>query len=126
MSICWISGSPLSENLHQGISIKRSAGLGELEPLPYWGFEDLYHKAGTKLGKTLYVIAERKQEGAVEYFRYSEFLLLEGFRQNRFIEAIESGNVLVDFDARTGHNHGTKFRLKQNCYSSLYESVKSI
>lgn len=107
-------------------AVERRRGLGELEPLPYWGFEDLYHKAGTKLGKTLYAVAERKRVGGVEYFRYSEFLMLEDFRQHRFIQAIESGNVLVDFDARTGHNHGTKFRLKQNSYSSLYDSVKAI
>lgn len=28
---------------------------------------------------------------------------------------------LVDFDARTGHNHGTKFRMRQNCLPDLYE-----
>lgn len=31
------------------------------------------------------------------------------------------GNILVDFDARTGHNHGTKFRMRQNCLPNLYE-----
>ena len=36
---------------------------------------------------------------------------------------MESGYVLVDFDARTGHNHGTKFRLKQGHWADLYSSV---
>lgn len=106
--------------------VESRAGLGEINPQPYWGFTDLFHKAGTKLGKTLYAIADRKQANSMEYFHYSEFLMLEGFQLNRFINAIETGDILVDFDARTGHNHGTKFRLKQNCYRCLYESVVSV
>jgi len=27
--------------------VERKIGLEELDPQPYWGFEDLYHKAGT-------------------------------------------------------------------------------
>lgn len=30
-------------------SVKKRVGLNELDPQPYWSFEDLYHKAGTKL-----------------------------------------------------------------------------
>ena len=33
---------------------------------------------------------------------------------------------LVDFDARTGHNHGTKFRMRQNCLPSFYEKATVI
>ena len=52
--------------------------------------------------------------------------MLEDFKKELFIEQIEKGNVLIEFDARTGHNHGTKFRLKQGCYRYLYSSVKPI
>lgn len=76
--------------------------------------------------KTIYAIAERKRSDGIEYFKYSNFYMLEGFSQNRLIDAIESGLVLVDFDARTGHNHGTKFRMKQGCYTELYELVREI
>ena len=38
-------------------------------------------------------------------------------------KAIEEGKILADFDARTGHNHGTKFRLKQDSWKELYSSV---
>lgn len=107
-------------------SVKARIGLAELSPPPYWGFDDLFHKAGTKLNKTLYAIAERKRENQTEYFRYSRFLFLEDFRLERFVDAIERGDILVDFDARTGHNHGTKFRLRQNKYPDLYESVREI
>ena len=36
------------------------------------------------------------------------------------------GDLLVDFDARTGHNHGTKFRLRKNAIINLYEEVVEI
>jgi hypothetical protein len=29
--------------------VERRVGLGELNPQPYWGFDDLEHIAGTKL-----------------------------------------------------------------------------
>lgn len=35
--------------------VKRRIGLGELNPQPYWGFDDLHHKAGTKLLNTFYL-----------------------------------------------------------------------
>jgi hypothetical protein len=45
---------------------------------------------------------------------------------DKFISAIEQGFILVDFDARTGHNHGTKFRLRQNQLPALFEESTSI
>lgn len=104
-------------------TVKDKIGLGELEPQPYWGFDDVFHKAGTKLNKTLYAIAERKRIDGTEYFKYAKFLMLEAFKKDLFVDAIERGDVLVDFDARTGHNHGTKFRLKQKAYLDLYAVV---
>ncbi|MDR1895803.1 MAG: MvaI/BcnI family restriction endonuclease [Prevotellaceae bacterium] len=52
--------------------------------------------------------------------------MLQKFNFEGFLRELENGNVLVDFDARTGHNHGTKFRLRQNCLHKLYEQVKVI
>jgi hypothetical protein len=42
-----------------------------------------------------------------------------------FLQIIH-GNILVDFNARTGHNHGTKFRMRPNCLLNLYEKVATI
>jgi len=52
--------------------------------------------------------------------------MLKGFSQSKFIAAIEAGNLLVDFDARSGHNHGTKFRLRQNCMPEIYETAEKL
>jgi hypothetical protein len=106
--------------------IERKVGLSELAPQPYWGFDDLFYKLGSKLHNCFYVKALRKKDGGVEYFHYNEILILKTLSQNNFISAIESGHIYVDFDARTGHNHGTKFRIKQAVIPSLYDEVTKL
>jgi hypothetical protein len=101
-------------------SVAERVGLGELNPQPYWGFDDLRNKAGTKLLNCFYVQAETKREEGQEFFRYSKIMILQGFNINGLLSGIEQGYVYVDFDARTGHNHGTKFRLRQNQFPLLY------
>lgn len=107
-------------------SVKGRAGSGELNPQPYWGFDDLYHKAGTKLLNCFYVRADVKKEGGQEYYRYEKIYMLERFDCDRFITAIENGVILIDFDARTGHNHGTKYRMRQDKLPKLYEKITMI
>ncbi|HHI30712.1 MAG TPA: MvaI/BcnI restriction endonuclease family protein [Candidatus Methanoperedenaceae archaeon] len=107
-------------------SVKDRIGLGELDPQPYWGFDDLFHKAGTKLLNCFYIRAEAKREGGREYFWYRDIVVLQGFRLENFLKAIEEGSVLVDFDARTGHNHGTKFRLRQDKLPGMYGDIKNV
>jgi hypothetical protein len=102
-------------------SVKKRVGLGELEPQPYWGFDDLEHKAGTKLLNAFYVQAEVKIDCRKEYYHYIKIMMLQKFNFDGFLKALEEGKILVDFDARTGHNHGTKFRLRQDCLPMLYE-----
>ena len=95
-----------------------------LNPEPYWGFDDLYHKAGTKLHNCFFVWAESKKINGILHFHYQEIYMLKQFDLDRFIDAIESGDVYIDFDARTGHNHGTKFRLRREALIDLYAEVK--
>ncbi len=106
--------------------VKKKVGLTELNPQPYWGFEDLYHKAATKLINCFFVEAEVKRESGKELFNYQKIHQLSGFSLDKWVMEIEKGNTYVDFDARTGHNHGTKFRLRQNHFMHLYENVLKI
>lgn len=101
--------------------VKKQIGLDELNPQPYWGFDDLSSKAGTKLLNCFYVQADVKKEKNKEYYKYSKILMLQKFNFVSFLDQIEKGNILIDFDARTGHNHGTKFRMRQNCLPFLYK-----
>jgi len=107
-------------------SVKKKVGLDELNPQPYWGFDDLFHKAGTKLLNCFYIRADVKTENGKEYFWYKEIMILQKFSLDKFVKAIEEGYIFVDFDARTGHNHGTKFRLRQDKMPELYKDVRKI
>ena len=109
-------------------SVKKKIGTKEIEPQPYWGFDDLEHKAGTKLLNTFYVQADvkRDKETKKEYYHYNKVFMLQKFNFDGFLKALIEGNILVDFDARTGHNHGTKFRLRQNHFIDLYEKITEI
>jgi hypothetical protein len=107
-------------------SVKKRVGLSDLEPRPYWGFDDLMYEIGAKIKNCFYVVANRKVETKHEYFKYIELCTLTEFSFENFLNCIESGKLFVDFDARTGHNHGTKFRLKQGCWADLYKNVKRI
>ena len=52
--------------------------------------------------------------------------MLKKFDLEGFLEGIERGNIYVDFDARTNHNHGTKFRIKPSAFPILYDEVVEI
>jgi hypothetical protein len=105
-------------------SVEKRVGLGPLNPEPYWGFEDLKYEIGSKISNCFYVIADSKTEAKHEFFLYRELYILSGFSFERFVKCIENGAVLIDFDARTGHNHGTKFRIRQGHWKDLYSDVK--
>jgi len=107
-------------------TVKNRVGLAELSPQPYWGFADLGHKAGTKLLNCFYIQARTKKERGREYFSYEKIFILTKFSIDAFISAIDKGYLYIDFDARTGHNHGTKFRLRQNKLPELYENVQTV
>lgn len=106
--------------------VKKAVGLHELEIQPYWGFDDLEHKAGTKLLNSFFVQAEVKREHKIEYYRYIKVKMLMKFDFLNFLKALECADVLIDFDASTSHNHGTKFRIRQNALPSLYSTVIDI
>ena len=107
-------------------SVNKRVGLGELSPQPYWGFDDLRNKAGTKLLNCFYVQAEVKRERGQEFFRYSNIMMLQGFSIDGLLLGIEQGHVYIDFDARTTHNHGTKFRLRSAQLPLLYSQKREI
>ncbi|MBI4199709.1 MAG: MvaI/BcnI restriction endonuclease family protein [Chloroflexi bacterium] len=101
-------------------SVIARVGLGPLNPQPYWRFQDLFLKASTKMLNSFYVEAETQRSDGEEYFRIQSVLILQGFELDHFLAAIENGLALVDFDARTHHNHGTKFRLRLDWVPRLY------
>lgn len=120
-----------AKNIHERHSawkeaVLESVGLDELNPQPYWGFDDLFHKAGTKLHNCFFLLAQAKKIDGKEFFKYQSVLMLQKFSLDNFIEGVEKGLIYVDFDARTGHNHGTKFRIRRDRLPEFYEVVTVI
>ena len=105
--------------------VSNTVGLEELNPVPYWGFDDLAGKLRTKLLNCFYVKAMVKRDGHKEFYHYDEIYRCSNFSFDKFLKQLEQGNVYVDFDARTGHNHGTKFRYAENVsgLEALYGNV---
>ncbi len=69
------------------------------------------------------MLAERKRINGLEHFHYQDIKMLSEFSIDEFISAFEDGTMYVEFDARTGHNHGTDFRINRHNFPKLYESV---
>lgn len=107
-------------------TVEERVGLGPLNPEPYWGFDDLRYKIGSKIMNCFYVVADSKVERKKEFFKYEKLFIFSGFSFEKFLNYLKDGSVFVDFDARTGHNHGTKFRIKQSGWPNLYSSVKQV
>jgi len=107
-------------------SVNQRISLKPLNPEPYWGFEDLRYAIGEKIRNCLYVVADSKLEAKREYFNYKELYILSGFSFEGFMKCVKDGVVLIDFDARTGHNHGTKFRIRQEHWQSLFSEVQRV
>lgn len=106
--------------------VKERVGLAELDPQPYWGFDDLEHDAGAKLHNSFFVEAEVQREAGRESYHYSHAMMLSAFSLDRLLAGMEMGVVYVDFDARTGHNHGTKFRVRSDALPTLYEENRRL
>ncbi|MEI7557130.1 MvaI/BcnI family restriction endonuclease [Candidatus Chlorohelix sp.] len=107
-------------------AVEQRTGLGELNPQPYWGFSDLKSIIGTKLINCFYVQANSKKLEGIEYLQYEKLKILREFSFDNFLDALRKGDVLIDFDARTGHNHGTKIRVRQNKIPDLYHYSQDI
>lgn len=87
----------------------------------YWSFENIQHALEYKLKYIAVVGADEKVENSKNYFKYTDIMLFTGLTLEKFLEAIEKGDILVDI--RIGvynsgknkgktHDHGTGFRIK--------------
>ena len=102
-------------------ALEKGVGLDNFAIHPYWSFGNIQKILNAKIANLLYVSVDRKKEDGVEYFKYKSF---EAYMQptlERFLHLVEDGSIYVDFDARTGHNHGTKIRIRPSRKIDLYD-----
>lgn len=90
---------------------------------PYWLLKDIFHKASSKLAHCIYVTANIKTVGSRHYVRYEGFTVFSGLCLDVLPDLLKSRELVVYFNARSGHNHGTQFRIKPKSLVKLYEHV---
>lgn len=101
-------------------------GAGDINPTPYWTFEELNMKCVGKIRNTIFILADSRKVKGQEEFWYKELYLLEDFTFNNFLRGILNGKLYIDFDARTGHNHGTKFRVRNKDWTIFFNKVTKV
>lgn len=101
--------------------IRDGIGTGDIDPNPYWTFSDISQKLSTKLNNLMYVKAETRYISDDEYFKYNELEAYVDPTLEKFLDLVDAGSIYIDFDARTGHNHGTKFRIRPASKTNLYQ-----
>ena len=105
--------------------LNRSPNYTEFFPI-YWDREDLETQLRDKLEKTLFVTCKTKKDGAIRSFFYDNAVLLSGFDKDKIDTLFQSNALVVDFDARTNHNHGTKFRVDLKHLPDLFNKSESL
>lgn len=108
-------------------TVKQRVGhLNNLDVVPYWNLDEIYAKTRTKLLNCFFVLAEEKRENQKQYFHYFKAYMLKNFSIKKFKDSLEEGYIVFEFDARSGHNHGTKCRITEELVPSLYEESKIV
>ena len=88
---------------------------------PYWELADLEIAMNRKLKNTFFVdYKERKGKNGKE-FRYDKITKLTNINARNYFDLLNCGIAYIDFDARTGKNHGTKFRIKSHKFANLFD-----
>ena len=66
----------------------------------YWSFENLQKCLEHKLKYVAIVGADEKFEGSNNYFKFTDIMLITGLTLDKFLEALENGDILVDIRIR--------------------------
>jgi hypothetical protein len=73
-----------------------------------------------KLSHTLLAFYKSKTENSIKFYQYNEAFLMKDVITSEIVRMITDGAMAIDFDARTRHNHGTKFRVKRSEIHRLF------
>ena len=66
----------------------------------YWSFENIQKCLEHKLKYVAIVGADEKFENSKNYFKFTDIMLITGITLDKFLEALENGDVLVDIRIR--------------------------
>lgn len=92
----------------------------------YWKFDIIRSQASQKLKNMVYITLDTKVENDMQYKKIIDVKFFESFDFEKFLRAIELGEVQIEFSGRTNHNHGTAFRTWERYWSHFYDIVKPL
>lgn len=103
-------------------TVETRVGMGDLNPIPYWTYDDLAEKIQMKIKNMVYVTLDTRKHS----MRIALALLLQGAGLQELLDGIRRGWLQVEFNARTHHNHGTAFRTWGRNWPKLYTNIEKL
>ncbi len=103
----------------------RSLHYSKVLPV-FWDKQYILDELKGKLDNTLFILAQTKKIDGVKHFKYYSATFFKGFIPEKLDSLFDEHALFVDFDARTRHNHGTKFRVNVNSVTELFDEAKQI
>ncbi len=107
-------------------NVTKNVGEGYLDTRHHWPFNKIESALNKKMKNMVYVIVDEKEENGRHFFKIVDAFFLEDFNFNNLLEAIENGDVQIEFNARTHHNHGTAFRTWERNWTKFYDKKESV
>ena len=103
----------------------------EEENIAEWSTYVIAGKFMTKLDRLLLIFADNKIENGTEYFHFNEAYLLENPTPEKFLEAFEKSELMIDLrmhlkESGGVRNHGTGFRISEKNLMLLYSKKKKL
>lgn len=103
----------------------------EVNSIAEWSTYVIAGKFMTKLDRLLLIIADNKVENEKEHFYYNEAYLLENPTPEKFLDAFNKDELLIDIRMHLRssggvRNHGTGFRISEKNLQLLYSSKKKL
>jgi hypothetical protein len=98
----------------------RSLHYSKVLPV-FWERKYVDDEIRNKLDNTLFCLVKSKVVDGEKYFYFESATLLSKFTPSKLQQLFENHALYVDFDARTRHNHGTKFRIDIKSINKLFE-----
>lgn len=103
----------------------------EAESIAEWSTYVIAGKFMTKLDRLLLILADNKVENDIEHFHFNEAYLLENPTPEKFLEAFERDELMIDLrmhlkESGGVRNHGTGFRISEKNLKDLYSKTRRL
>jgi len=103
----------------------------EQENVAEWSTYVIAGKFMTKLDRLLLILADNKIQNDFEHFHFNEAYLLENPTPEKFLEAFQKNELIIDIrmhlkESGGVRNHGTAFRIAEKHLKDLYAKQRRL